>query len=412
MSHPNPPKHIWQVEFERQLLGLIAIGGVVIGLGIILLSPTGAEGTDFRAIVALAIGIGAATNLLLNRTDPVPVLVLIVLLVGGAAPFVDLPMAMALGAVLVGVVATGAIVIERTEGAVALIGLGLAALVLRPTLELLGHLPAGTEPATAPWLVALVALLLTGVGFRSLRDQLVRKDIHQSRINELVENSAYQIKTPLTAAIGYAYLLRAEVGEGLASDYADGVIRRGWEVSLGLDDLMIVSRADTDDLDVLEQPVDVAGAVEECLDHLIGARAKTTHLDVKGSVLGDPVRVRHVVRHLVNNAVLHGGAEISIIGTAKGRMYELRIHDTGEPLDAGQQALIFEPFQRLEGSEMKAGRGVGLTVSRILAVAMGGDLRFESGPAGNTVVLTLRTAPGPRVVDTVTVPGLASPQST
>jgi signal transduction histidine kinase len=285
------------------VLGLIAIGGVVIGLGIILLSPTGPRAPTSAPSSPWPSASGRPPTCYSIGTDPVPVLVLIVLLVE-AAPFVALPMARGMGAVLVDVVATGAIVIERTEGAVALIGLGLAALVLRPTLELLGRLPAGTEPATAPWLVALVALLLTGAGFRSLRDQLVRKDTHQSRINELVENSAYQIKTPLTRP----WDTRTSCAQrSVKASPATIQIRRGWEVSLGLDDLMIVSRADTDDLDVLEQPVDMAGAVEECLDHLIGSRAKTTHVDVRGSVLGDPVRVRHVVRHLVNNAVLHGG---------------------------------------------------------------------------------------------------------
>jgi len=413
MSRPTSSRNVWQIAFERRLLYLIALGGVATGLGVLAVSAPGFDGTDVLSLLALAIGIGAATNIMLDRTDPVPVLVLIVILVGTTAPFVDLALAMALSGVVIGVVATGSLLIERTQGVVALIGLGLVAVAFRPALDTLGYLSveAAPMPASAPWIVSLVALMTTALGFRALRDQLVRKDAHQARINDLVENTAYQIKTPLTAAMGFAYLLRAELGDQVGAGYADGVIRRGWEVSLGLDDLMIVSRSETSDLEILERPVDVSSALESCLDNVIGARVKLMEIDATGSVLGDPVRVKQVLRHLVSNAVLHGGGEMWIRGRAQGRVYELRIHDNGTPLDEHQREEIFEPFHRLPTIDPKAGRGVGLTVSRILSAAMGGDLRIESAPDGNTAVLLLRTAPEPisgRQTDVVPAPSLTS----
>jgi hypothetical protein len=89
------------------VLGLIAIGGVVIGLGIILLSPTGPRAPTSAPSSPWPSASGRPPTCYSIGTDPVPVLVLIVLLVE-AAPFVALPMAMGMGAVLVDVVATGA----------------------------------------------------------------------------------------------------------------------------------------------------------------------------------------------------------------------------------------------------------------------------------------------------------------
>lgn len=399
------------MAFERQLLHLIAIGGIVIGLGVLAVSAPGFDGTDILSILSLAIGLGATANILLDRTDPVPVLGLIVVLVGVTAPFVDLVLSMALSGVVVGVVATGSLLIGRPQGVIALIALGVIAVAIRPAIDTLGFLTVVSAPipASASWIVSLVAVMTTALGFRALREQLVREDEHRARINELVENTAYQIKTPLTATMGFAYLLRGEVGDGDGAAYADGMIRRGWEVSLGLDDLMIVSRSDAGDLAVLERTVEVAPALDSCLDSVIGARVKAIEVDVAGFVLGDPVRVKQVMRHLVSNAVLHGGSEISIRGAAQGRTYELRIHDNGTPLDSDQRRRAFEPFSRLPSSDLKAGRGVGLTVSRILATAMGGDLHLESSKTGNTAVLTLRSAPGTataRQTDILTAPSL------
>lgn len=393
MSRPLPSHSIWQVAYEKRLLGLIAVGGVAIGLGVLAISPPGLTGTGVLSLLALAIGVGAAASLLLGHTDPVPVLVLIVVLVGAIIPFVDLALAMALTGVLVGVVATGAVMVATTQAVVALIALSIVAVALRPLLDTLGYLTAvpSTTPMV-PWLVALVAVLMTALGFRALRDQIVLKDAHQALINELVTATASQIRNPLTAALGFAYLLRSELTDEQAAAYADGVIRRGWDANLGLDDLMIVSRSDTGDIELLERKVDLAPVVDRCLERVWGAQVKLTNLSVTGSVLADPIRIRHIVRHLVSNAVLHGGSEFSIEGRTVGNKYELRVHDNGEPLNNDERERIFEPFYRRPESEPRAGRGVGLAVSRVLAGAMGGSLRFESGPDGNTAVLTLLTA--------------------
>lgn len=393
MSRPLPSHSVWQVAYERRLLSLIAVGGVAVGLGVLAIGPPGFTGTGTLSLLALAIGVGAAASLLLGHTDPIPVLVLIVLLVGAIIPFVDMALAMALTGVVVGVVATGAVMIRRTQAVVALIALSLVAVALRPFLDMLGYLSAvPSSTPTVPWLVAMVAVLMTALGFRALRDQIVLKDAHQARVNELVSATASHIRNPLTAAMGFAYLLRSEVVDEQAAAYADGVIRRGWDANLGLDDLMIASRSDTGNLELLERPVDMATAVDRCLDQVWGARVKLREVSVTGSVLADPTRVRHILRHVVSNAVLHGGSEFSIEGCALGNRYEVRVKDNGAPLRDEERERVFEPFYRRPESESRAGRGVGLAVSRVLAGAMGGSLRLESGPDGNTAVLTLRAA--------------------
>lgn len=250
-----------------------------------------------------------------------------------------------------------------------------------------------------PWLVALVALILTALAFRALRDQIVSKEVHQEAMNELVSNLVHHIRTPLTAAIGFSYLLQAELREGEARGYADGVIRRGWEIAQGIDDLVVMTRSDARSLEVLKRPVDLAIVVNRILDQVPGARVKLRYMSVDAGAIADPQRVTHIVRHLVRNAVLHGGPELTIHSRTTDRMVELHIHDDGDPLSEEDSGLVFEPFVSLGVSPDQLGRGVGLTVSPMLARAMGGDVVFRSDHEGSTEVLSLpgdprKAAPG------------------
>lgn len=395
----------WRAGFERTMLHVIALGGLASGLGGLVVGPAGVDGTDVLSLLALVIGVGALAGLLVNRTDPVPILVVIVVLVGSVSPFVDGATAMALSAVVVGVTATGVLLIERSQGAVALIGLGLIAVAVGPVLDAVGlvaPVPLGFT-AGMPWVVAIVAVLATALGFRALRDQLIREEEHQRRVLELAENTACQIKGPLASALGYAYLLRAALPSGEAAEYADRLIKRGWEVSLGVDDLTFVSLTNVTDLDLNSKPVELESAVNSCLDEVIGARVKLIKHQVSGTVLGDPIRVRQVIRHLISNAVLHGGPEVSVASVRQVHNCELRVHDNGAPLDQGAIDRMFQPFVKLRADDVRGGRGVGLAVSKTLAAAMGGTLRFESSPGGNTAVLTLRAGPDSRLgaVETV-----------
>lgn len=108
---------------------------------------------------------------------------------------------------------------------------------------------------------------------------------------------------------------------------------------------------------------------------------------------------------------------MSITGRRTGRDYELRVHDNGDPLSRVQRERVFQPFYRRPASASKAGRGVGLPVSMILARAMGGDLRIDTDSSGNTAILTLPASPSlhesPQAeLESEIPPNQTSPQAT
>jgi CheY-like chemotaxis protein len=114
-------------------------------------------------------------------------------------------------------------------------------------------------------------------------------------------------------------------------------------------------------------------------------------------VTGDPARVRQVLINLIGNAVKfteRGAVDVTAVVT--GDRLRFAVRDTGigiSPEDAGR---IFDPFQQADSSFSRrfAGTGLGLTISRELARAMGGDLRCDSTPGqGSTFTFEIPWQP-------------------
>ena len=93
-----------------------------------------------------------------------------------------------------------------------------------------------------------------------------------------------------------------------------------------------------------------------------------------------PQAMRRAVENLIGNAVRYSpeGASVWVRAERDG-VARLVVADQGKGIAAEDQARIFERFERVDTSE-PGGTGLGLTISRRLARAMGGDVTVESAP--------------------------------
>jgi len=89
------------------------------------------------------------------------------------------------------------------------------------------------------------------------------------------------------------------------------------------------------------------------------------------SVIGDPSRIRQILRNLISNAIRHGGAEVTIRASDSNDTTTISVRDSGTALDRDEWESVFDPYYR---SHSQPGQpdsvGLGLTVSRRLARAM------------------------------------------
>lgn len=112
--------------------------------------------------------------------------------------------------------------------------------------------------------------------------------------------------------------------------------------------------------------------------------------------LADPGLLERVLANIVDNALRYGGDSVVRInaGTVAGRTL-INVIDEGPGVPRGVADQLFEPFQRLGDRNNKYGVGLGLSVARGFAEAMGGTISATDTPGGGLTILVDLPAPRP-----------------
>jgi two-component system sensor histidine kinase KdpD len=102
----------------------------------------------------------------------------------------------------------------------------------------------------------------------------------------------------------------------------------------------------------------------------------------------DPALLERIVENLVRNALEHSppNSPVRISADRVGSRMLLRVVDRGPGIDPDMRQQVFEPFRTL-GDGRLAGVGLGLSVARGLADALGHELEVEDTPGGGTTMV-------------------------
>ncbi len=215
---------------------------------------------------------------------------------------------------------------------------------------------------------------------------------------------SHELRTPLsTLLLQLEVLQRVRAGEAnLGERHAQtvGRMRRSAQRLLELvESLLHVARLETGKIEVRPEEVDLRALVGDVVDELRPqAEQKGLGLAAEGTadlphVTTDPRLLRTVLVNLVGNAVKftdRGG--VTLRGALDGGEVVLEVADTGPGIPPEKQQAIFEPFHHLEAVEHKStpGMGLGLSIARELARALGGRIDLASAPgAGSTFAVRL-----------------------
>jgi signal transduction histidine kinase len=190
---------------------------------------------------------------------------------------------------------------------------------------------------------------------------------------------SHEIRSPLTAVIGYIEMLRDGVPEDLRAEVIDAVARQAADVENLLEDLLIAARAEANSLRVASVPVQLAAQVGQVIEGLHGSLAESIVVETRQAhATGDPARVRQIARNLISNAYRYGGPTITVRTFTAGDRAHMLVVDDGDGIPLGEQDLVFQPFQQSSDARYVASSvGLGLPISRLLAEKMGGSLTYR-----------------------------------
>jgi signal transduction histidine kinase len=122
------------------------------------------------------------------------------------------------------------------------------------------------------------------------------------------------------------------------------------------------------------------------------------------AIQSDHAKLKMIVRNLVHNALKFtdtGTVAVRASVPEDGATVEITVADTGIGITPDDQAIIFEMFRQVDGSDRRRhdGVGLGLYIVRRLTATLGGTIGVTSEPGRGsrfTVRLPLATGAGRR----------------
>ena len=229
-----------------------------------------------------------------------------------------------------------------------------------------------------------------------------------------VSSMSHELRTPLNAILGFAQILGSDRLPSTLEqkkEFAGHILKAGRHLLTLINEILDLAKVESGTLSLSLEPVALRPLLEECrhmMAPLAAGRGITMAFadDCRLSVQADRTRLRQILLNLLSNAIKYnrdqGSVSVDCALQVDGRV-RISVRDTGMGLDSAQQALLFQPFNRLgqEGGAQE-GSGIGLVVTKRLVELMDGGIGVASLPgAGSTFWIALRAA------DTVPAPAVA-----
>ena len=264
---------------------------------------------------------------------------------------------------------------------------------------LLAVLLGGFVVYTAAWFsnaAETKELRLQRVRISELERSIENLEHVASRREEFIGSFAHELKTPLTAIIGYADMLRSKDMNPKSRFTAAGYIfsegKRLEALSLKLMDIIVAGKQEFEPkrFEIGYFIRSVAAVTVPSLS------AENITLDLRwepGFILVEPDLFKTLMINLVDNArkASHKNSVIELFGKAEDGGYAIYVRDHGRGMPKEELAKITEPFYMIDKSRSRAqnGAGLGLALCQRIAELHGTCLEYESELGEGTTVRIL-----------------------
>lgn len=231
---------------------------------------------------------------------------------------------------------------------------------------------------------------------REARDAMLRARTEELR-SSLLSAVSHDMRTPLAAITGAATALRddaATLSAATRAELLDAIVDEARRLERVLANLLGLTRVGTGFEPAREWvPVEeMVGSVLDRLADALGDREVEVAIEPDLAIAVDPVLFEQALLNLVENAIKHGAAPITVRGVRDRDRVVLEIADRGPGVAAADAGRVFDKFYRASASP---GVGLGLAVVRGIVEAHRGTVAVEARPGGGASFLIVMPTAGP-----------------
>ncbi len=235
---------------------------------------------------------------------------------------------------------------------------------------------------------------------QSLEEAVERIRKEDEAKSRFIATLAHELRNPLAPLMSSLEIMKLEQAENVrASMLAESMTTHLKTMRHLLDDLLDISRISKEKLSLQKEQVDLNAILVRSMGTVDGIMREREHTLTsslpKEAILieADPVRLEQVFVNLLNNAAKYTEprGEITISAKTVGSEAVVTVSDTGIGMDAHLLEHVFEPFFQIDQPGMlRAGLGIGLSLSKNLVQMHGGSIVAESGGEGRGSTFIVR----------------------
>ena len=237
-----------------------------------------------------------------------------------------------------------------------------------------------------------------------MNDELHRRQIALEQAmgarNRFYASMSHELRTPINAVIGYSTLMLDNIYGPLNAKQKEGLqrtLKAARHLLELVNDVLDLSKIEAGKIELTLQPVMFPSLIEDLfvtVRPLADEYGSNLALEMDGepfNIVSDPRRVRQILLNLLSNAIKFGeGKPIRVVCKQDAnRGVEIEVVDEGVGIAKDDISRIFEEFVQVSESK-QPGTGLGLPISRRLALLLDGSLSVHSEPGrGSAFRLTL-----------------------
>ena len=230
-----------------------------------------------------------------------------------------------------------------------------------------------------------------------IRQQFHREQAYQEQRRQLISDVSHDLRTPLTAIIGYAESLENGIYESPVEqrNFAGIIRKKALYMEKLLGELLEFSRMESDNFELQITEIDLAELAREIIIEYLPL-IKEEAIDLQADIPDMPVlvkvdanRISRVLRNLIDNALKYGhqGKYMHVAVSSTETTALISVEDHGPGISEAEQDKIFDRCYRIDKGRNSAagGAGLGLSIAWEIVRKHGGQIGVKSEKEAGTV---------------------------